>query len=425
MSQRTSDHSDATDRQEQARPDSPSAGNVAEHGGAPLDARRLRLVTFTLAAACGLAVANIYYAQPLLDLISQSYHVSQGATSVVVTATQFGYAVGLVLLLPLGDLFDNRKLTSRVLIGTAVALAVSAIAPDLPLFLVMSVLVGMTSVVAQILIPLAAHLAPAASRGRIVGQVMSGLLLGILLARTVSSLAAAEWGWRSIYFISAGLMVVTSVALARILPTRRPDHTASYWTLMTSIVDLVRREPVLRRRAIGQALLFGAFSAFWTAITYELIGEHHLSQTEIAVFALVGAAGAAAAPVAGRLADRGHGYVGRLVAIVIGVVAMVLAALGHGSVLLLAVAAVLLDLAVQGHQVLSQRDIYALRGDARARINTVFMGTVFVGGALCSGIAGLLHDTYGWTGVAVFAAVLPFVAGLIWTGAHIRKSASR
>lgn len=415
MSQRTSDQSDAT-RAEPSR---------IHHAGAPLTAGRLKLITFTLAAACGLAVANIYYAQPLLDLISQSFRVSQGAASVVVTATQFGYALGLVLLLPLGDLFDNRKLTSRVLIGTAVALAVSAIAPDLQLFLVMSVLVGMTSVVAQILVPLAAHLAPAETRGKLVGQVMSGLLLGILLARTVSSLAAAAWGWRSIYFISAVLMVLTSVALARILPTREPDHTASYGKLMGSIVDLVRHEPVLRRRAICQALLFGAFSAFWTAITYELIGAHHLNQAEIAIFALVGAAGAAAAPIAGRLGDRGHGYLGRLIAILCGVAAMVIADLGAGSVILLAVAAVLLDLAVQGHQVLSQRDIYALRADARARINTVFMGTIFIGGALCSAIAGVLHDAYGWTGVTIFAAILPAIAAVIWTSAHIRKPVSR
>jgi predicted MFS family arabinose efflux permease len=421
MSQRTSDQSDTTDQQGQARPDA----SAAHHAGAPVDARRLRLITVTLAAACGLAVANIYYAQPLLALMARSFHVSQGTASVVVTATQFGYAIGLVVLLPLGDLLDNRKLASRTLVGTAAALAVSAVAPGLSLFLVMAVLVGMTSVVAQILVPLAAHLVPAESRGRMVGRVMSGLLLGILLARTVSSLAAAAWGWRSIYVISAVLMVLTSVALVRILPTRRPDHTASYRKLMGSIVELVRTEPVLRRRAICQALLFGAFSAFWTAIAYELIGEHHLSQAEIAVFALVGAAGAAAAPVAGRLADRNHGYLGRLVAILVGVVAMVLADVGSGSVVLLAAAAVLLDLAVQGHQVLSQRDIYALRGDARARINTVFMGTIFVGGALCSAVAGLLDDAYGWTGVTLFAAALPLVATLIWVSGHLRKPASR
>src|ERR1700753_526860 len=189
--------------------------------------RGLRLITITMAVACGLAVANLYYAQPLLALIASSFRVSQGAATVVVTATQFGYAIGLLVLLPLGDLVNNRKLTSRTLIATAVALAVAAVAPGFGLFLAMSVLVGITSVVAQILIPLAAHLAPEQSRGKFVGQVVSGLLLGILLARTVSSLVAAAWGWRSIYVISAVLMVVMSVALARILSNRPPAHTAS------------------------------------------------------------------------------------------------------------------------------------------------------------------------------------------------------
>ncbi|HEX4702959.1 MAG TPA: MFS transporter [Pseudonocardiaceae bacterium] len=375
-------------------------------------ARGLRLVTVTLAAACGLAVANIYYAQPLLGLIAGSFRISNGIAAAVVTANQFGYALGLLLLLPLGDLVDNRKLAPRTLIGTALALAVAAASPDAALFLVMSVLVGITSVVAQILIPLAAYLAPPAERGRVVGQVMSGLLLGILLARTVASLAAAAWGWRSIYVISAVLMVATAACLARVLPSRPPDHTASYRRLLASVVVLARREPVLRRRALSQALMFATFSAFWTAITYELIGAHHLSQTGIGVFALVGAAGAGVAPLAGRLGDRGHGAVGRAAAMIIAVLAMVLAGVGADSVVLLAAAGVLLDVAVQTHLVLSQRDIYALRADARARINATFMSTVFVGGAVSSAIAGLLDDTFGWRGVTVFAAVLPVLAVL-------------
>jgi predicted MFS family arabinose efflux permease len=377
-------------------------------------AHGLRLVTITMAVACGLAVANLYYAQPLLALIADSFRISHGAAAAVVTANQIGYVLGLLLLLPLGDLLNNRKLTARTLIGTALALGIAAASPNAVLFLAMSVLIGVTSVVAQILIPLAAHLAPEDQRGRAVGQVMSGLLLGILLARTVASLAAAEWGWRSIYLISAVLMVATSVALARVLPDRPPDHTATYRQLMASVVRVARAEPVLRYRAATQALLFAAFTAFWTAITYELIGAHHLGQAAIGVFALVGAAGAATAPLAGRLGDRGHGAVGRIAFILIGVAAMVLANVGAGSVVLLAVAAVLLDLAVQGHQVLSQRDIYSLRADARARVNTVYMSTVFVGGALSSAVTGWLDDHYGWGGVTVFAACLPAVAAILW-----------
>jgi predicted MFS family arabinose efflux permease len=374
----------------------------------------IRAITLTLAFACGASVANLYYAQPLLELISRSFQVGQGTAAIVVTATQLGYALGLCLLLPLGDLLENRALASRTLLLTAVALAAAALAPDFGVFLVVSVLVGTTSVVAQILVPFAAHLAPAEQRGRFVGQVMSGLLLGILLARTLSSLAAAAWGWRSIYFISAGLMLLTSFALVRLLPKRTPERTSGYGTLIASLGELVRHEPVLRRRAIRQACMFGSFSAFWTAITYELINAHHLSQTGIAIFALVGAGGAAAAPIAGRLGDRGVGNLASGAAIVLACAAMVLAGAGAGNVVLLAASGVLLDVAVQSHQVLSQREIYALREDARARINAVYMGTIFVGGAISSAITGVLHSRYGWTGVTVFAASLPVVGLVVW-----------
>lgn len=373
----------------------------------------LRVVSVTLAIACGLTVANLYYAQPLLAAIARAFDVSQGTSTIVVTATQVGYAAGLVLLLPLGDLLENRKLTSRLLLATAAALVVAAFAPSFWLFLAMAVLIGVTSVVAQILVPLVAHLAPPAERGRFVGQVMSGLLMGILLARTVASEVASLWGWRSIYAISAGLMILTSLALARILPRRQPDHRAGYRQLMASVLMLARTEPLLRYRALGQAFMFGAFTCFWTGITYELIDAHHLSQAEIGLFALVGAAGAAAAPVAGFLGDRGFGTQTRLAAAGLGVAAMVLAGLGSRYLLLLAVAGVLLDLSVQSHQVISQREIYSLRGDARARINSVFMGSVFIGGALASAGTGVLHDTVGWLGVTLLGAGLCAISLLL------------
>jgi predicted MFS family arabinose efflux permease len=382
--------------------------------------RSLRLITVVLAFACGASVANLYYAQPLLDLMGRSFGVSQSAVTVVVTVTQVGYAIGLALLLPLGDLLENRRLAARALLVTTVALVVAAIAPDLWLFLIASVMIGVTSVVAQILVPLAAHLAPTESRGRFVGQVMSGLLLGIMLARTVASFAAAAWGWRSIYAISAVLMLLTAAALVKVLPRREPEHESSYRSLLASIVGLARTEPVLRRRAMTQALLFGAFTAYWTAVVYVLIDRHHLSQNGIAVFALIGASGAAAAPIAGRIGDAGHGTAGRFAAIGLALTAMVLAAVGAGSLVLLAVGGVLLDLAVQSHQVLSQRDIYALRPEARARINSVYMTSVFAGGAISSAITGAVHGTWGWAGVTVFAAILAEAGLLIWSAERLR-----
>ena len=380
----------------------------------------LRLVMFVLAFACGAAVANLYYAQPLLESIARSFSISNGTATTIVTVTQIGYALGLAFLIPLGDMFENRALASRTLIGTAVVLAVAAFSPDVWVFLAAATLVGITSVVAQILVPLAAHLAPEQSRGRYVGQVLGGLLTGIMLARSVSSFAAAWWGWRSIYAISAVLMLLTSVALFRLLPQRRPEHRARYGALLQSTLTLVRDEPVLWRRAVSQALMFGTFTAYWTAIGYELIDHHGLTQSEVAVFALVGAAGAAAAPIAGRIGDRGWGKPGRIAAAVLGTLAMLLAWLGSSQLVLLGLAAVLLDLAVQSNQVLCLRDIYALRPEARARVNSVYMTTTFVGGAIASALTGVISDAWGWTGVSIFGAALPALGVLVWLEAHVR-----
>jgi predicted MFS family arabinose efflux permease len=381
-------------------------------GSAP--PRSLRTITVVLAFATGLTVANLYYAQPLLDLIAGSLHVGQGAAAVVVTMTQAGYALGLLFVLPMGDLLENRVLVVRILAVSALALVAAGSAPNYGIFLSVAVLVGLTSVVAQILIPLAAHLAPAGQEGRFVGRVMSGLLLGILLARTAASLVAEVAGWRAIFFVSAVLMAGLGVVLWRLLPTRAPDHREGYRALLASVGELVRHEPVLRRLALCQASLFGAFSAFWTAIAYELIDAHGFGQGAIAVFALVGAAGAAAAPVGGWLADHGVGRIARGGALLLAALSMLLAGLGAGSVVLLALAGVLLDFAVQCHQVMSQQVIYALRPQARARINTVYMTTVFTGGAISSAVAGVLHDAYGWTGVTVFAAILPLFGLAVW-----------
>ena len=375
-----------------------------------------------LALACGLTVANLYYSQPLLDLIADAFGVSEGAATVVVTLTQIGYALGLLLLLPLGDLVENRRLTTRLLLGTAASLLVAALAPAYPIFLVFSILIGVTSVVAQILVPFAAHLAPPSQRGAIVGKVMGGLLLGILLARTVSSFIGGLWGWRAIYFISAGLMLALAAVLYRMLPQRLPEHTEGYGSLLRSVLDLARSEPALRRRALCQGLLFGAFSAFWTAIAYELINEHGFGQSQIAIFALIGAGGAAAAPIAGRLADRGYGSWGSGGALLLAALMALLAAAGHRSVIVLAAAGVLLDFAVQAHQVMSQHEIYALRADARARVNTVFMTTVFTGGAISSGLTGALHHRYGWTGACLLAAACATAALTVWAVAHWRAS---
>jgi predicted MFS family arabinose efflux permease len=379
-----------------------------------LDARQLRRLTLVLAVACGLAVANIYYAQPLLGTLARSFGVGQGSAALVVTLTQIGYAAGLLFLVPVGDLLENKALATRVLIGTAAALAVAAAAPSLAVFLVASLVVGLTSVVVQVLVPLAAHFAPEGRHGAVVGRVMSGLLLGILLARTVSSLVAAAFGWRTVYAASAVLMVVLAITLSRMLPQRRPAHDVRYTALLHSTIRLLRTEPVLRRRAAYQSAMFAVFSAFWTSIAYELHDRHHLGQTGIGLFALVGAGGAAAAPVAGWLGDRGHNRAATGATLGLGAAMMALAGLGAGSVVVLAVAGVLLDLAVQSTHVLGQRAIYAARPDARARMNGIYMASIFTAGAIGSAVSGVLYGASGWTAVVIFAAILPVLALGLW-----------
>jgi predicted MFS family arabinose efflux permease len=387
--------------------------------------RNLTLITFVMAITCGFTVANIYYAQPLLDLIAKQFTVSQGSAALVVTLTQVGYAVGMVVLLPLGDMVENRGLASWTLLGTALALAGAAFAPAFSVFLITSVLVGLTSVVVQVIVPIAAHLAPAGQAGRMVGRVMMGLLLGIMLARTLSSFVAAALGWHAIFLISAGIMIVLSFALRMVLPKRRPIDPPRYPQLMASIGRLIMTESALRRRALSQALLFGAFTAFWTAVPFELIARFGFSQTAIGLFALVGAGGALAAPIAGWIGDKGWGHLGSGTALSLAVVALLIAAFGSFNVILLAIAGVVLDFAVQSHQVLSQHEVYGLSSSARSRINTVFMSTVFIGGAIASAITGVLYDSFGWLGVSLFAAALPLVGLVIWIAHHLRVRSVR
>jgi len=244
-------------------------------------------LTVALAAACGLIVANLYYAQPLIGLIGPSLGLPVEAAGLVVTLTQIGYCLGLALVVPLGDLLENRRLICSILCVTAAALAVACAAPTVSVFLVACLAIGISSVVAQILVPLAAHLAPDATRGRVVGNVMSGLLLGILLARPVSSLIAHEAGWRPVFGLSAGLMLILALALRRILPRRNPAHDSSYARLLHSLWILFINNPLLRRRATCHAALFGAFSLFWTGVPLLLASPAFgLTQRGIGFFAL-------------------------------------------------------------------------------------------------------------------------------------------
>lgn len=363
------------------------------------------------AFCCGAIVANLYYAQPIIGLIAPDIGLSPQAASLTVSVTQLGYAVGLFFIVPLADLVENRALLIAMSIVSVASLAIATFVREPGVFLLVSLLIGFGSVSAQILVPLAAHFAPDASRGRVVGNVMSGLMLGILLSRPFASFVADHFGWHAVFAVAAALMAVITVVFAVSMPRRRPDHRATYGALLRSLGTLIVREPVLRRRAFYQGCMFGAFSLFWTAVPLELTRHYGYTQTQIAVFALIGALGAIAAPIAGRLADAGHTRIGSLLA-------MTFAAIGFWPVELvpalgvvgLICTGVLLDFCVQTNMVLGQRAIYALDAASRGRLNALYVTSIFIGGAIGSLIASPLYGTWGWTAVLVAGSAFPLLA---------------
>ncbi|WLG53680.1 MFS transporter [Pseudomonas sp. FP1742] len=391
-------------------------GNPAAAAKAEQPASLSGLMVAFLAFCCGAVVANLYYAQPIVELIAPQIGLSSANASLIVSLTQFGYALGLLLLVPLADLMENRRLVVGFTLAASVTLLCAGLTHSPSMFLVFSLLIGLTSISVQILVPLAAHLAPEATRGRVVGNIMSGLLLGILLSRPLSSLLVDVFGWRGVFYSAAALMAVIALITAAALPRRVPTHQATYAALIGSVFTLARRYPVLRQRSLYQGLLFASFSLFWTLAPIELMRHHGFSQAQVAIFALVGAVGAVAAPIAGRLADAGHGRRGTLVALLLAPASLLIAALPGSSYLWLVVCAVLLDFAVQLNMVLGQREVYAIDPHSRARLNAVYMTSIFVGGALGSLVASPLYEHFGWNLSAASVALLPTLALVMFLG---------
>jgi predicted MFS family arabinose efflux permease len=364
-----------------------------------------RSLVVLIAVATGAVVANLYYAQPLLHQMARSFHSGPTSASAVITATQVGYAAGLLLIVPLGDLHPRRSLATRLFFLSAVALVACALAPTLWFFALASVLVGGASVAGQVMIPFAADLAPEERRGRVVARIMTGLLMGILLARTVSGLVSEAAGWRAIYWLSAALMVCFALVLWRALPAEGPRPHRSYRALVGSSLGLLATEPVLRRRAWHGACVFAGFSVLWTTLAFLLSGSpYHYSNAVIGLFGLVGAAGIAAANVAGKLADSERTGLTTVVAGTLVAGSFAIAWLGRSSVAGLVLGIVVLDMGTQGMQITNQAVIYSLRPDARSRINSAYMVCYFIGGAVGSIAAGAAYASHGWAGVCLLGA---------------------
>jgi predicted MFS family arabinose efflux permease len=372
-----------------------------------------RRLVLLLAASCGVSVANLYYAQPVLDNIARSFTTSSATAGLVVTFAQIGYAAGLTLLVPLGDLVARRRLVPLVYLITAGGLAVSAAAPGVGVLIGVAVVVGAGSVMAQVLVPMAASLADDAHRGQVVGTVMSGLLLGILLARTVSGVVAAVASWRAVYVMAAVLTLGMAGVLARFLPSEQERPRIAYGSLLASAFRLLRTESLLQRRVLFGILAFAAFSVFWTTMAFLLAGApYHYGDLVIGSFGLVGAAGAVCANFAGRWADRGWTKATTLTfAVCVGGSFLPLW-YGRHSLGLLIVGILVLDVGVQGLQITNQSMIYRLAPEARSRVNAAYMVCYFIGGAIGSAVGAGLYDRRGWAGVCLLGAAIG-IAGTI------------
>ena len=372
-------------------------------------------ITLLLAFSCGLIVANIYYAQPLIGPISADLGLNPQLAGLLVTMSQIGYGAGLLLVVPLGDLIENRKLVITTIIVGAAALTCASLATSPATFLFSALLIGFGSVAVQILIPYAGHMAPEAIRGRTVGNVTTGLMLGIMLARPVASFVAAHASWHVIYAASAAAMVALAVVLRLTLPPRTPQARLSYGQLLGSMVELYRDTPALRRRALYQAALFSCFSVFWTTSPLLLAGpDFRMSQTGIALFALAGVAGAIMAPIAGRIADRGWTRPATIAAMLLCAIGFALTLVfqpgSNWSLTMLVVAAIAIDCGAQLSLILGYRVLFVLGAAQRSRLNGLYMTTFFVAGAAGSGIGAFAYAHGGWTLAAALGTALPLVA---------------
>lgn len=375
-----------------------------------------RGVQWLLGTACGLLIANVYYAQPLTGLMSHALGMPRGSAGLLVTLPLAGYGFGLLAVVPLADLHENKRLVC-ILVGLeALCMAALAVVSQPATFLAIAFLAGAAAAAVQILVPYVTYFVPEAERGKAVGKVVSGVMLGIMLARPASSLVAGLLDWRAIFALSAAAMVTLLVALRRALPVRVPAPGLTYPMLIRSLARIFVSTPLLRRRAVYHAFMFGAFSVFWTAVPLWLTGpSFNLSQRGVAWIALAGVAGAIAPPFAGRLADAGHSKSGTAIAMILATVAFLISDVaaatgGSHGIALLAVAAIVLDFAVSAHLVFGQRAIYSLGAEQRGRANGLFMATFFVGGAAGSAVSGWCYSKYGWLGCSFVGLAMPVLA---------------
>ena len=368
------------------------------------------LTLWIMTIATCLVVANIYYNQPLLGDIAHTFKVSNGTAGHVSMITQIGYAAGMFFIVPLADMLKRKQLMLYAFAAVILALLGVAMAPNINFLLIASFLLGAASLIPQLLIPMAAHLAKPHERGKKIGVVMGCLLIGILLSRTISGFVGTHFGWRAMFYIAAGLMVIMWLMIFLFLPEVEPDYTGSYKNLMKSLIHLFREEPVLRFAALRGALCFACFSAFWTTLTF-LLKQNFNEGSDIAgLFGLVGAFGAIAAGLMGRLSDKMDAYKLSFFTLLLVLVSFVVFIFSDHSIVGLVIGVIILDMGVQATHISNQSMIFALNPEARNRINTIYMVSYFIGGAAGTFLVSTLWGSYHWAGVCVVGMVLSIAA---------------
>lgn len=389
--------------------------NSPENIGTPEKSALNRMLILLFAVTGGMAVGNLYWAQPLLNDIALSFGAQPDSASMLITFTQLGYATGILLLVPLGDIRNRRRLIPAILFLSALSLCLTAVAPSMPLLMAAMALTGLTTVAGQLLTPFAGDLASPSQLGKVLGTIISGMLIGILLSRTISGVIADLLGWRAVYFIAAGGAFILSFLMLRMLPPDIPRQHLSYRALMRSLLSVIAESATVRITLLIAACGFLVFTMFWTSLTFLLSSApYSYTVSQIGLTGLAGLAGALMARRAGILHDRGHSVTATGLALLLALVAIGVAAYGRNSIVLIILAIVLIDIAVQTLNVLHQTRIISINPAMRSRLSTIFVVSNFIGAAMGSALAGILWHAGGWSAVMTGAAGILALAWAIW-----------
>jgi predicted MFS family arabinose efflux permease len=364
-----------------------------------------------MAVCTGLIVANLYYCQPLIVLIANEFKIPEANAGTITYLTQAGYAIGLFFMVPLGDKIERKKQILMTTFASVIALIIAATAQSFFILQIASLFLGITSIVPQLILPLAASLTAAEQRGKVVGTIMSGLLVGILLSRTLSGFIGQLWGWRSMFWIAAGICLLIFFAIQRKFPINKPQFQGSYGQLIQSLFTLIKTQPVLREATLINVFCFAQFGAFWTTMVLLLSGEpFNFNSATIGLFGIVGASGALAAPLVGKMGDKGNPRIAVGYGCLLMLISFIVFYFSIESIIGVIIGIVFIDVGIQGVHISNQTRVYSLLPEARNRLNTVFMSFSFLGTAAGSAYGLFLWKLGGWHAVAIGCAVLALLA---------------